>query len=298
MSVLRPAIDHMHSVDWRTGMPRFHFDAASDAAAAAAAAAASGAKPWHDGVAPELKGFWETKGLLVDDPKAFGAKLTEMYRGAEKFIGVPPDQVVKLPKADAPPEDLRAFYERLGAPKEAKDYDLSAVKDAGIAESLRATMHERGVPKDAALSIAATVAKALESKTTTDSTLKAGKLEQERATLKTNWGDKFNYNHLQAIEGARRLGITPEGVKGLEDQIGYASTMEALRKIGANTREDTFVEKPAGGPQGDVTTVEGAQSRKTELMGDAAWVTRYNAGGQTERREMDRLNQMIVGYVA
>jgi hypothetical protein len=30
--------------------------------------------------------------------------------------------------------------------------------------------------------------------------------------------------------------------------------MEAMRKIGANTREDTFVERGAGGPAGDVTT--------------------------------------------
>ena len=149
--------------------PRFHFDenatgtggaaggdaAAAAAAAASAAAAAGAAKAWHDGTAPETLGFWQNKGYDVTNPKALAEKLTEQYRAAEKFIGVPPDQVVRMPKADAKPEDLRAFYERLGAPKEAKDYDLTAVKDATIAESLRAIAHERGLPKDAVTAVAA-----------------------------------------------------------------------------------------------------------------------------------------------
>lgn len=250
---------------------------------------------WHDGVADEVKGFWQNKGLPLDDPKAFGLKFTELYKGAEKFIGVPPDQVVKLPKADAAPEDLRAFYERLGAPKEAKDYDLSPIKDQTIADAMRSSMHDRGVAKDAANIIAAQVARALESKATTDASLNTAKLEEQKANLQKNWGDKYNYNHLQAIEGARRLGISPEGVKAMEGIIGYDQVMEAMRKIGANTRESDFVQGGAGSKQGDVTTLEGAKARKTELMADAAWVGRYNAGGVAEKREMTRLNQMITG---
>ena len=71
--------------------------------------------------------------------------------------------------------------------------------------------------------------------------------------------------------------------------------MEAMRKIGANTREDTFVERGAGGPAGDVTTREGAMARKSELMADSAWVAKFLAGGQSEGREMTRINTMIGG---
>jgi hypothetical protein len=253
------------------------------------------APPWHDGVDPAVKGFWENKGLPLDNPRDFGLKLTELYKGAEKFIGVPPDQVVKIPKSDAPPEDIRAYYERLGAPKEAKDYDLTAVKDTTIAEAMRASMHERGVSKDAASAIASSVAKALESKATSDTTELAATLQAQKDALAKNWGDKFQFNQLQAIEGARRLGIDKEGVAALEKIIGYDKVMEAMRKIGAHTREDTFVERGAGGPVGDVTTVEGAKARKSELMNDKAWVEKYNSGDPAAKREMTRLNQMIIG---
>lgn len=253
---------------------------------------------WHEGLDGTLKGFLETKGVPLDDPKVVTSKLTEMYRNAERFVGVPPDQIIKRPKADASPEDLRAYYEQIGAPKEAKDYDLSAVKDATLAEAMRAAMHNRGVPKDAAAEVASAVAKALDSKQVTDTTLETAKLAEQKERLQQNWGEKFAYNHLQAIEGARRLGIDPDAVKALEGVIGYDKVMEAMRKIGANTREDTFIERGGGNGQGDVTTVEGARERKQQLMADPAWVAKYNSGDPSAKREMTRLNQMITGVSA
>jgi hypothetical protein len=253
------------------------------------------APSWHDGkVDAETLGFWQNKGYDVTDPVKVSSELTKQYRALEKFTGVPADQLVKLPKADAKPEDLRAFYERLGAPKEAKDYDLTAVKDQAIADILRTAAFERGLNKDAATAVAAAVAKAMESKATTDKTINDQKVADERTKLADNWKDKYDFNHLTAMEGARRLGITPEAVKVMEGQIGYAAVMEAMRKIGANTREDTFVERGASGT-GDVTTREGAVSRKADLMADTAWAARYLAGGQTEVREMTRINTMIEG---
>lgn len=289
-----PTTDHLHFFNYHTGRPRFHFDEPPPPAPAPAPAPAPVGK-WHDGIDAETRGFWELKGLPIDDPKAFGTKLTELYKNAEKYIGVPPDQVVRLPKADASPTDLRAFYERLGAPKEAKDYDLSAIKDTSVAEALRNAAHTTGVPREAATTVAKALATALESAATQRTTLETAKLAEQKENLTRNWGDKFAYNHLQAIEGARRLGISPEGVKALEGVIGYDQVMETMRKIGANTREDTFVERGIGGPNGDVTTLEGARERKRELMNDRDWVTKYNNGDQAAKREMSRLNQMITG---
>jgi hypothetical protein len=296
---LPPPNSHLHFFNHHTGRPRFHFE---EAPPLAPPPAPPPALAWHTGIDAEFIGHAQNKGWKLDDPKEAFVAATKQARELEKHFGVPADQLVKMPKADAKPEEFRAYYERLGAPKEAKDYDLSAVTDPAIADSLRATMHERGVPKDAAASIATTVAKALESRNAQQATLDADKMAEQRASLEKNWGGKdsaaYQFNHLQAIEGARRLGITPEAVKTMEGQIGYDKVMEAMRKIGANTREDTFVEKSAGANQGDVTTLEGAAARKQELMADTGWRDRYLAGGVAEKREMNRLNQMITGVSA
>jgi hypothetical protein len=257
---------------------------------------------WHEGVEAETLGFWQNKGYDITSPLKVAAELTKQYRGLEKHIGAPPDQIVRLPKADAKPEEINAFRQKIGVPAEAKDYDFSSIKDTALADALRAASHEAGVPKDAAVKVAAAVVKHLESTATTNTTLDAAKLAAERLTLEKNWGGKdsttYQYNHLQAMEGARRLGITPEAVKALESQIGFASVMDSMRKIGAARSEDIFVESAQSGAAGKVTTREGAASRKQEHMADKAWSTRYLAGDVQAKAELLQLNQMIEGEAA
>jgi hypothetical protein len=250
------------------------------------------ATAWHTGIEPETLGFWQNKGYDITDPVKFGAAITKQYRDLEKHMGAPADQLLRMPKADAKPEEIAAFRQRLGMPADPKEYDLSAVKDTSVADALRATAHQTGLSKDAAAAVASAVAKALESKTTTDSVVNAAKLAEEKTALAKSWGDKYNFNLLQANEGARRSSITPEAVKAMENQVGYAAVMEHFRKIGANTSEDTFVERDGGGGTG-VATREGAMARKNELMSDPAWGKRFTSGDAEARREYDRLNAMI-----
>jgi hypothetical protein len=259
------------------------------------------AQPWHTGVEAETLGFWQNKGLPLDDPKAFGAKLTEMYRGLEKHIGAPADQILRLPKADKP-DEVKAFWGKLGA-AEAKDYDLSGVKfkgeplEAAFADTLRNSFAANFVPKDRAAIIAADVAKYIESQQTQRETVDHGKLTAEKAKLDALWGPNKDYNHLKAMDGARITGISPEGVKALESQIGYAATMEHFRKLGMGVREADFIEGNRG-PNGQPVTREAAMSKKAELMADPGWGKRYVAGDAQAKQEMDALNIMIDGQAA
>jgi hypothetical protein len=202
--------NHLHFFNHHTGRPRFHFDEASDAAAAATAPLPLLRRRrgiFGQAVARRRRRRnhrprWQLKGWKLDDPKeAFGAAAEALPRGSRSISARRPTGSSRLPAADAKPEDIRAYHERLGAPKEAKDYDLTAVKDPAIADPLRATLHERGVPKDAAAAVAATVAKALESITATTTVLDAGKLAEQKANLEKNWGGKdsstYQLNHLQ-----------------------------------------------------------------------------------------------------
>lgn len=290
MSDLRPATSHIHAFNFHTGRPRFHFDE-NPPPPAPPPAPPPPAKPWHDGVDAEILGHWQNKGWKVDDPKEIALAATKQAREAERHFGVPVDRLLKLPAADARPEEITAFRQRLGAPKEASEYDLSAIKEASIADALRATAHAVGIPKDAAAEMAKTVAKALESKATADTTVNAAKVAEEKTKLESLWPkDKYNFNLLQANEGAARSGITPEAIKAMENQVGYAAVMEHFRRIGANTSEATFVE---GGPAGHVATREGAMARKAELMADPAWSKRWTAGDVEASREYNRLMALI-----
>jgi len=100
------------------------------------------------------------------------------------------------------------------------------------------------------------------------------------------------------MEGARRLGIVPEAIQALEGQIGYAAVMNAMRKIGMGTSEDTFVERGASGGTAQtvgVTTREGAVARLNELKADKAWGAKLLSGDAATRREWTALEQMAAG---
>ena len=265
--------------------------------------AATTTTPWHQGLDAETLGHAQNKGWKLDDPKEAFAGAVKQARELERHFGVPADQLLKMPKAGAPPEDIKAFRIRLGMPDDPKGYDLSGVKhadgkeiDAALADSLRAAAHNAGLPKDAAAEVAKAVVKYNDDKRIADAAVATSKLAEEKAKLQTDWGPKFQFNHLKAMEAAQRLG--PEyaaAVAALEGQVGYAKVMDLFRRIGISGGEDIFVERGATGPAGTVTTREGAVSRKAELMGDKACSARLLANDAQAVAEWKALNNWIDG---
>lgn len=262
---------------------------------------AGGAKPWHDGIDAELIGHWDLKGWKKDDARTVAVEATKQARELQKHFGVPADQLLKLPKDASDEAGWKGVYSRLGVPAEAKEYDLSAVKfsdgkdlDPALADAMRGALLGARVPKDRAADVVKAVVTWRENADKSASSERTAKLNAERSELQKSWGTNFDFNKLKAMEGARRLGVDPATVDGLEQQVGYAKIMEMFRKIGAGTSEDTFHDGAPGGA-GHVATRDGAVARKAELMRDNGWVERYNKGGVEEVREMQGLNRWITG---
>jgi hypothetical protein len=266
---------------------------AETAAAAASAAAAAAAGPWHKGVDAVTLGFWNSKGYDISDPTKVALAATKAAISFQENFGVPPAQLLKLP-ADAKDEaGWKAVHQRLGAPADPKEYDFSSIKDLDpkLDAALRPALHARGVTKDAAIDVAKAMVAHQESVRATELTERTAKLAEQKANLTKNWGANETLNREIAKQGAARLGVTPDDVQALENQIGYDRLMEMFRKIGAGTREDTFQEGlKQGGPQ--VMTADGAKTRLAELMKDGAWQKRLLAGDGATVREWQQLEMM------
>lgn len=274
--------------------------AAAAATAAAAAAAAAGAKPWYEGADPALIGHLQTKGWHEKTPAEAALLAITAHREAEKFIGHPADQVLKLPKDASDAEGWKAVWAKLGVPADAKDYDFAAVKFADGTEPtdafkdfVRSTAHTLNIPKDQAGQLAASLVKYLEDGSTADAAERTAKLGEEQKALDADWGANKDANLFIAKQAAAKLGISAEAIQALEGQVGYAAVMQAMLKVGKSIGEDRFVN---GGVNKDgILSREQAFSRKAELMQDSAWVKRYLDGGAAETREMTALNTLIVG---
>lgn len=273
------------------------------AGAAGAAGGTAGAAPWFTGkVDADVIAHWQNKGYDVNDPVKVSTELTKAYREAERLIGAPPAQVIRLPVDPLKdPDGMKAVFQRLGAPVDPKDYDFPSLKDkdgkvtdAALETTLRTAAADAWLPKEAAAKVAAAVTKHLaDTKKALDAEVAAA-LTEEKGKLQANWGTQHDRNMVIAQNAVAALGVKPEQVATLEKSVGYAAVMEMFRNIGTKIGEAKFLKNPGDGGS-EIMTREMAQARKQELMTDTEWVKRYNNGGKAELREMTDLNKLIVG---
>jgi hypothetical protein len=110
--------------------------------------------------------------LTDKDVGAAFLETAKAHQEAQAYIGVPKEQLLKLPKADAPPEEWDEVHARLGWSKNADDYKLDGLKlsdgtdaDDRLKDFLRAQATELRLSPAAATKLAEAVLKHLESGT-------------------------------------------------------------------------------------------------------------------------------------
>ena len=274
-----------------------------DVAAVAAASAAAATKPWYQGVSgvdEEMLGHWTNRGWNTKTAAEVAVEATKAWKGAEHLVGVPADQVIRLPKDQKDELGWKGVWQRLGAPAKPEDYDFSAIKfsdgtalDDTFVARVRAKAFALNLPKQAALEMAQDFTKYLDEAESTESTEKAAKLLEQKAALKKNWGPNEAANKFVAERAAAALGVAPETVAALEGVIGYDKIMEMFRSIGEKIGEDKFVKSTAPGNTGGPMTREQAVAKKADLMSDPIWRDAYLKGDQAKLREMLALNTLI-----
>lgn len=268
-----------------------------------APAPVAGDKPWHDGFAAEDIGYFQNRGTDKGDAKAAALAASRAHREAEKLIGAPAAELIRLPKDPNDTAGWTTVRERLGVPKDANGYaDAFKVIKHADGSDLKAEevaawgkkAHTLGLRPSDALTFVNESIKESEAAKAAGTVEEQGKLAAQKTALATNWGTNFDANMFVAKQTAGVLGVTPEQVAALESVVGYDKVMEMFRNIGSKIGEDRFVLNPAN-PSTGAMTKEQAVERKAALMADQVWTAAYLAGDTTKRAEMRALNVMIVG---
>jgi hypothetical protein len=257
---------------------------AAPAAPVTPPATAAPAADWTSGFNDEMKGYIQNKGFKTP------ADLAESYRNFEKLQGVPQDRLLKLPeKLDSP--EARAIWERLGTPKEAKDYQLEVPAQGGdqkMAEWAANEFHKLGVPKPMAEGfVKAFNARAAQADADAKAAAQAASATAE-ANLKTEWGNAFEQNKARVEQAARVLGIDDKGLLALNRALGPEGAPKLLLKLAAATQEGQFI---TGQPVPGVLTPEQAQSQITDLRRDSDFVQRLAKGDHEARQKWSNLHQ-------
>lgn len=263
------------------------------------------ATPWYEGkVNPEHVGLWQLKQWDISDPAKLADQVTASYREAEKKLGVPSAELLRIPKADDP-AGQKAFWQKFGVPTDKSGYGLEGVKfadgtelDAGFRDAFAETAEKLNVPADAAKGLLQHFMKHLEGSEAGETAATQNKLAAQTQALRANWGSNWEANMFIAKQAAQALGVTPEVVATLENAIGYDQVMEFFRNVGVRIGEDRYIAGNGPGGSKGVMTRDAALVQKQQLMNDKDWVKKYTAGDKAAFDQIYALNTLIANASA
>lgn len=259
---------------------------AAGGAGGSGSAGTGAATDWTSDFAPEVKGYIQNKGFKN------ASDLAHSYQNLEKLHSAGPDKLVRVPDDLSAPES-RQFWERVGTPKDVKDYGLQVTKENGgekLAEWAAAEFHKAGVPKGMAQKFMNSWNEKSAANLAEMKAQREGVIKTADANLRTEWGAAYDKNKNLVEQTATALGFTPEESQALGQILGPEKAPKLLLKLASGTSEQDFI---AGRKQTDDSmTPDAAGSKVRELMTNADFVQRLNSGDQAAMREWQRVHEM------
>lgn len=253
----------------------------------------NGNSAWYGSLEPDVQGWLENKGYKAD--QVTPELLTKAVRGhynAEKMIGVPVDQLLRLPK-DEDPKQWDAIYNRLGRPADPKEYkiELAEGQDPALTEAMKPVFHKYGLTSKQAEGLAKEYNAVVGGLVGKMNETKAVETAKQAEALKSEWGAAYEKNLTLARGAVKQFGFDAPTIDKLEQALGFDGVHKMLAKMGATMGEDKFLTGESGNGFGAMSPAA-AQQKIAELKRDPNWTNRYLSGGKDELAEMRRLMEM------
>ena len=277
---------------------------AADAGATAAAAAAAGGgaeqgsaagssgagdsgDAWYKGFQDaDARGFAELRGWKSPE------ETVKSFQNLEKLLGQKANAVM-IPGDGATPEELSAFYDKLGRPGAADNYPVpEGLKEDPMIKTFAGEAHKLGITSKQFEGVMGFVAAQTQAMQEAQRTERSAAAAAEMDTLKSEM-PSLKYDAL--IENGRRavrtLGLDGDTVGKLEDALGTRGLIEFMGKIGAGSQEAPFIE--GGHAAGGMPSPEAARVELAQLQKDPNFLKAWANGDTDKVARVNKLNAAI-----
>jgi hypothetical protein len=204
----------------------------------------AGGGSWADSLEPDIKPWVAGMGLDKLPEREALAKVLPMYRGAEQKLGVPADQVLRIPGEKATPEEIKAYRTKLGVPDSVDGYGIQAPEghDGEFLKTASGWFHELGIPKTQAAGLAEKYNAHVQAAQAAELDKWNARHGTEINALKDTWkGDAYDKNLDLAQRVMRQAGFNDEQLKAMERALGPKALLEGFAKFGSSIGEHRFV---------------------------------------------------------
>jgi hypothetical protein len=200
----------------------------------------------------------------------------------------------KIPGADAKPEEIAAFREAIGVPKDVEGYTVEMPAgaeqfeiDTAILGPLKEAALEHNVPAPAFKALADKfLAAAVE-----DAKAEVTRTDTEAAEKVKEWGAAAPQKKEEFRRGAQLLNLSKSDIADIQREFGAGRTLELFAKIGSLAGEDFFASGGSPSQRFGVANLEQAQKNVDVFMtgekatairaGDKPTIDAYNRAVET-----------------
>lgn len=228
-----------------------------------------------------------------------GAEPQEPTTTQDTTPATPPQSVsdgyVALPTDKSTPEELAAFYTKLGRPESAEKYGFTLENDENgeIAKTLAPAMFEAGLTANQATRLQQAI-----------NAFTAGKVEAytkeqdvQMQALQKDWGADYEKNTEIARQATRKYGLSKEQLVRMETALGSNALMKLMFAIGSTTMDAEIKGAGTGGglPRGTHYTPQEAAAKMKELQHDKEFGKKFMANDPEALRLFNEVNHAMAG---
>lgn len=211
---------------------------------------------WYGDIADEGLKTWV-------DGKKYPDLLTSLksHQELERFAGGAKN-LTEIPDFENP-EAAREFFNKIGRPVEAANYELDVPEqgaDAELDKWFREQAHEANLTNNQAKQISAKFNEFMAQNGVANETAVQDSINTARGNLEREWGTAYKENLQNVDRAAAHNDITSEEIKAMGQSIGFERVYNMLSKIGGGLGEDRSVDGESPGTIG-----QNQQTAQTEL---------------------------------
>lgn len=198
--------------------------------------------PWVDSIQnADTKAWAESKGLNNGSFE----NVVKSYHNLEKLMGADrAGRTVTILGDDATPEQFSEFYNKLGRPKEAKEYTFVQPEGQGPErlEAMRGKAHALGITDAQFTGMAQADLEYMAGlQTTFDDDADILRIDAE-AALKKEWGAAYDQKVTGINVAAEKLGFSQDQLAGLHAALGPVEAMKFVDSLNTKMGDHDFTE--------------------------------------------------------